>query len=310
MRRGPPRGRWRPGGRHGRTPIVGRALLPRGGHRRDEAGGRAGRPGGRVLLRRGPPDGPRRPVAGARRAGPSVLDGRCRGRRDRAVGVGCGGPMTPAGRPSRRSTSPAGEGSRCGPAPRADRARRVGRQRRQGTGSGRGLVRRGARGVDDYIAMVVSTGVGGGIVLDGRLLDGAGRTPATSAISSWSRTGGPARAGAGAAWRRRRRGWPSPPSPAARRPRPRRRFGGAPAGWSVARWRTCACCSTSASPWWRARWPSATARSSSPPRRRSSTSGRGISYARGARIVPAGLGADGPLVGAAAVARRALATAG
>ncbi len=31
-----------------------------------------------------------------------------------------------------------------------------------------------ARGVSDYIAMVVSTGVGGGIVLDGRLLDGAG----------------------------------------------------------------------------------------------------------------------------------------
>jgi glucokinase len=31
-----------------------------------------------------------------------------------------------------------------------------------------------ARGVPDYIAMVVSTGVGGGIVLDGRLLDGAG----------------------------------------------------------------------------------------------------------------------------------------
>lgn len=31
----------------------------------------------------------------------------------------------------------------------------------------------GAVGVDDYVAMVVSTGVGGGIVLDGRLLDGA-----------------------------------------------------------------------------------------------------------------------------------------
>jgi glucokinase len=30
-----------------------------------------------------------------------------------------------------------------------------------------------ARGVDNFIAMVVSTGVGGGIVLDGRLLDGA-----------------------------------------------------------------------------------------------------------------------------------------
>jgi glucokinase len=32
----------------------------------------------------------------------------------------------------------------------------------------------GAVGVDNYLAMVVSTGVGGGIVLDGRLLDGAG----------------------------------------------------------------------------------------------------------------------------------------
>ena len=31
-----------------------------------------------------------------------------------------------------------------------------------------------ARGARDYIGMVVSTGVGGGIVLDGRLLDGAG----------------------------------------------------------------------------------------------------------------------------------------
>src|ERR671916_1504560 len=31
-----------------------------------------------------------------------------------------------------------------------------------------------ASGARDYIAMVVSTGVGGGIVLDGRLLDGAG----------------------------------------------------------------------------------------------------------------------------------------
>ena len=30
-----------------------------------------------------------------------------------------------------------------------------------------------ARGVDDFIAMVVSTGVGGGVVLNGRLLDGA-----------------------------------------------------------------------------------------------------------------------------------------
>ena len=35
-----------------------------------------------------------------------------------------------------------------------------------------------------------------------------------------------------------------------------------------------------------------------------------ISFARGARIVPAGLGADGPLIGAAAVARRTVVGAG
>ena len=38
-----------------------------------------------------------------------------------------------------------------------------------------------AAGVRDYIAMVVSTGVGGGIVVDGRLLDGGPATPGTSA---------------------------------------------------------------------------------------------------------------------------------
>ena len=31
----------------------------------------------------------------------------------------------------------------------------------------------GAVGVDNYLAMVVSTGIGGGIVLNGQLLDGA-----------------------------------------------------------------------------------------------------------------------------------------
>ena len=36
----------------------------------------------------------------------------------------------------------------------------------------RGRERSIAAGASDYLAMVVSTGVGGGIVLDGRLLDG------------------------------------------------------------------------------------------------------------------------------------------
>ncbi len=72
-----------------------------------------------------------------------------------------------------RSTSRPGGTSRCG--------RRLAeltglpdlrRQRRQGAGPGRGLVWGRPRG-RNYLAMVVSTGVGGGIVLDGRLLDGA-----------------------------------------------------------------------------------------------------------------------------------------
>jgi glucokinase len=37
----------------------------------------------------------------------------------------------------------------------------------------RGAARRASRGPSHYLAMVVSTGVGGGIVLDGRLLEGA-----------------------------------------------------------------------------------------------------------------------------------------
>ena len=74
-----------------------------------------------------------------------------------------------------------------------------------------------AAGCADYIAMVVSTGVGGGIVLDGRLLDGRLGTRATSATWSSSPTGGPVRAAAGAVSRRRLRVRRWPPSPASRR---------------------------------------------------------------------------------------------
>ena len=93
---------------------------------------------------------------------------------DRLVvcGTGCGGPMSPGG----DEVSPlniAGVAllSLAGPPGRSDRAGDVRRQRRQGAGARRGLGRRRV-GSSDYIGMVVSTGVGGGIVLDGRLLDG------------------------------------------------------------------------------------------------------------------------------------------
>ncbi len=79
-----------------------------------------------------------------------------------------------------------------------------------------------AAGVPDFIAMVVSTGVGGGIVLDGRLLDGAARQrrPHRPRRSSSPTGAACALRRPRAASRPRRRARPSPPSPAGRRPRP------------------------------------------------------------------------------------------
>jgi glucokinase len=89
-----------------------------------------------------------------------------------ACGVGCGGPMTAGG----EAVSPLNI-----PAWRDFPLRgRLARHIRLPTAVdidakalalGEGWVG-AARGVDDYLAMVVSTGVGGGIVLDGRMLDG------------------------------------------------------------------------------------------------------------------------------------------
>ena len=94
-----------------------------------------------------------------------------------------------------------------------------------------------AAGCDDYIAMVVSTGVGGGIVLDGRLLEGrlgnAGHIGHVVVVPD----GRPCRAAAGGVSRRRRRGRRSRPSPASR-PGWRHRNGWrGPACSSVGPWR-------------------------------------------------------------------------
>ena len=152
--------------------------VARGRHRRHQAGRRRGR------RRRGDcssTGGSRRPAA-SRRRGDLGGAGRRPGRRARragtdaaAVGVGCGGPMSAGG----ETVSPlniAGVAGlpAAGPAGRAVRAADLRRQRRQGAGPGRGLGRARRPACDDYMAMVVSTGVGGGIVVGGRLLDGAG----------------------------------------------------------------------------------------------------------------------------------------
>jgi glucokinase len=89
------------------------------------------------------------------------------------VGVGCGGPMEPGGATVSPLNVPAWRGF-----PLRDRLAALTElpvhidNDAKALALGEGWVG-GARGVRNYVAMVVSTGVGGGIVLDGRLVDGA-----------------------------------------------------------------------------------------------------------------------------------------
>jgi glucokinase len=87
-------------------------------------------------------------------------------------GVGCGGPMTPGG----EAVSPLNIEAWRGFPLRARLADHTGLPTfvdndAKALARGEGWVG-AARGETDFVAMVVSTGVGGGIVLDGRLLDG------------------------------------------------------------------------------------------------------------------------------------------
>jgi glucokinase len=96
------------------------------------------------------------------------------GGRALAVGVGCGGPMTPGGDTVSPLNIPAWRDF-----PLRDRlADRYGLPAAVENDAKALALAEGwvgaAAGVDDYVAMVVSTGVGGGIVSSGRLLEGAG----------------------------------------------------------------------------------------------------------------------------------------
>lgn len=106
---------------------------------------------------------------------PLVAAGGASGRSDAPVtiGVGAGGPMTPGGEavsplniPAWRDFPLAGRlRERYGSVVAVDNDAKA-----LALAEGRWGA---AVGVSDYLAMVVSTGVGGGIVVDGRLLDGA-----------------------------------------------------------------------------------------------------------------------------------------
>ena len=163
-----------------------------------------------------------------------------------------------------------------------------------------------ARGVDAFVAMVVSTGVGGGIVLDGRLLEGAagnaghighvivepeGRTFACGAV-------GCLEAEASGSAIAARTGRPAADAPPSERARAGQMVGRAVA--TVANLLDLRLAVVAGSvalgygePFFAAAQAELDARAR-------------ISFAAGARVIPAGLGDEGPLVGAAAVAWRAV----
>lgn len=162
-----------------------------------------------------------------------------------------------------------------------------------------------ARGRTSYLAMVVSTGVGGGIVLDGRLLHGATGNaghighmvvePGGRVCGCGGR--GCLEAEASGLAILAATGRPPQDAPPAVRERTGRLVGRAVADVCVLLDLTLAVVAGSVALGFGAELFSAAQREIDERCR--------ISFARGARIEPAGLGSDGPLIGAAAVARAA-----
>lgn len=226
-----------------------------------------------------------------------------------AIGVGCGGPMHPGGAMVSPLNIPQWRGfplrdrleQRLGLATFVDNDAKA-------LALGEGWLG-AARGVHDYLAMVVSTGVGGGIVCDGRLLDGAlgnaghighvvveplGRRCACGARGCLeAEVSGTAIAAS--------TGAPAERAGHAVRVRTGRLVGRAVG--SVANLldlRLAVVAGSVALGFGATFFDAANTELERCAR---------LEFSRGARIVPAGCGADGPLLGAAAVARRALASA-
>lgn len=223
-----------------------------------------------------------------------------------ALGVGSGGPMSPGG----ELVSPLNiEAWRAFPL-RARLAEATGLavhidNDAKALALGEGW-RGAARGVSDFIAMVVSTGVGGGIVLDGRLLDGAAGNAGHIGHVIVEPQGRPCVCGAVGCLEAEasgtaiaaRLGRPAADAPLEERERAGRLVGRAVASVvNLLDLRLATIAGSVALGFGDPFFAAAQAELD-----RSSR----IEFARGARIVPAGLGDEGPLVGSAAVALRAL----
>jgi glucokinase len=166
--------------------------------------------------------------------------------------------------------------------------------------------RGGARGVDDYLAMVVSTGVGGGLVLDGRLLDGEAGNAGHIGHLTVDPDGRPCRCGSVGCLEAEASGTAiaeitgAPPAQAGPEiiERVGTMVGRAVADVAVLLDLRLALVAGSVALGYGAPFFAA-AQAEIDVRAR-------LDFALGTRIVPAGLGADGPLIGAAAVGLRGL----
>jgi glucokinase len=165
-----------------------------------------------------------------------------------------------------------------------------------------------ARGRADYLAMVVSTGVGGGIVLDGRLLDGARGNAGHIGHVVVEPDGRPCVCGSRGCLEAEASGLAIESAtgrPAAEAPDEVRRRTGTLTGRAVASVANLldlelAVVAGSVALGFGGSFFDAA--------QREIESRARLEFSRDTRIIPAGLGAGGPLVGAAAVGRRALAS--
>ena len=227
-----------------------------------------------------------------------------------ALGVGCGGPMTPGGATVSPLNIPAWRGF-----PLCDRlAAHTGLPTwvdndAKALALGEGWAG-AAQGCDHYLAMVVSTGVGGGIVLDGRLVDGAASNAGHIGHVVVDPLGHVCPCGARGCLEAecsgtaiaRLTGRPAAEAPPEVRVRTGRLVGRAVASVvALLDLRLAVVAGSVALGFGDVFFDAAQTELDRCTQ---------IEFARGARIVPGGLGADGPLVGAAAVARRALADSG
>ena len=223
-----------------------------------------------------------------------------------ALGVGCGGPMTPGGATVSPLNIPQWRGFplRDALADRAGLPTHVDNDAKA-LALGEGWCG-AAAGHADFIAMVVSTGVGGGIVLDGRLLDGAASNAGHIGHVVVDPLGHRCPCGARGCLEaecsgrsiERITGRPAAEATTAVRVRTGRLVGRAVASVvALLDLRLAVVAGSVALGYGDDFFDAAQAELDRC---------TGLEFTRGAQIRPAGLGAAGPLVGAAAVARRAL----